>query len=319
MRLTAAGWLGIAIDIGGAHATCALVDDREVRRKATTTVREARLKPTLDVLEEMARRLLDEEQAVASDCAGVSLAFCAIVDDDRGCVLATLDEKFEDALDCDLPAWSERTFGLPLRIENDARLALLGEWWCGAAKGFDDVVMVTLGTGIGGAAMIGGRPLASRHRQAGVIGGHLPVTLTGRRCLCGGHGCAEAEASTWALPEICAEQPGFATSSLASESEIDFRTLFEHYDAGDGVAAAVLDHCCQVWGTLAVTLVHTYDPELLVFGGAVMTRGDDILPRIRALVEGRAWTPGRTVRIARAALADDAPLYGAIPFLGLSK
>jgi glucokinase len=85
------------------------------------------------------------------------------------------------------------------------------------------------------------------------------------------------------------------------------------------VAAAVLDHCRQVWGTLAVTLVHAYDPELLVFGGAVMSRGDDILPRVRLLVEGRAWTPGRTVQIARAALADDAPLYGAIPLLGLSK
>jgi glucokinase len=311
--------LGIAIDVGGGHVTCALVDDHEVRRKETAAVREARLKPTLVVLEEMTRRLLDQERAAASDCAGVSLAFCGIVDDDRGCVLATLDEKFEDALDCDLPAWSEQTFGLPLRLENDARLALLGEAWCGAATGFDDIVMVTLGTGIGGAAMIGGQLLSSKHRRAGTIGGHLPVTLSGRRCLCGGHGCAEAEASTWALPEICAEQPGFATSPLAAEPEIDFRTLFEHYDLGDDVAVAVLDHCCRVWGTLAVTLVHAYDPELLVFGGGVMSRGDDILPRIQALVDGRAWTPGRTVRIARAVLADDAPLYGAIPFLGLSR
>ncbi len=311
--------LGVAIDIGGGHVTCALVDGHGVRRKATEVVREAQLTPTLAVLEDMARRLLDEEGAAASDCAGVSLAFCGIVDDDRGSVLATLDDKFEDAIACDLPAWSQRAFGIPLRIENDARLALLGEWWRGAARGFDDVVMVTLGTGIGGAAMTGGRLLASRHRQAGAIGGHLPVTTTGRRCLCGGHGCAEAEASTWALLEICAEQPGFATSSLATEPAINFRTVFEHYDAGDGVAAAVLDHCYEVWATLAVTLVHAYDPELLVFGGAVMSRADDILPRVRVLVDERAWTPGRTVRIARAALADDAPLYGAIPFLGLAQ
>jgi glucokinase len=311
--------LGIAIDIGGRHVTCALVDDHGLCRKATEAVREAQLEPTLVLVEEMTRRLLDEEGAAASSCAGVSLAFCGIVDDDRGCVLATLEDKFEDAIACDLPAWSERVFGLPLRIENDARLALLGEWWGGAARGFDDVVIVTLGTGIGGAAMTGGRLLASRHRQAGAIGGHLPVTVTGRRCLCGGHGCAEAEASTWALPEICAEQSGFATSSLATEPTIDFRTVFEHYDAGDGVAAAVIDHCCQVWGTLAVTLVHAYDPELLVFGGAVMSRADDILPRVRALVDDRAWTPGRTVPIAPAELADEAALFGAIPFLGLAQ
>ena len=66
----------------------------------------------------MARRLLDEEGAAASGCAGVSLAFCGIVDDERGSVLATLDDKFEDAIACDLPAWSERAFGIPLRIEN---------------------------------------------------------------------------------------------------------------------------------------------------------------------------------------------------------
>jgi glucokinase len=311
--------LGIAIDLGGGHVTCALVDDHQVRRKATIVIREARLEPTLDVLEQLARRLLDEEGAAAPDCAGVALAFPGVVDGDRGSVLATPHEKFEDALECDLPAWSGRTFGLPLSIENDARLALLGEWWCGAATGFEDVVMVTLGTGIGGAAMTGGRLLVSRNRRAGSIGGHLPVTLAGRRCICGGHGCAEAEASTWALPAICAEQPGFGSSSLAAEREIDFRTLFEHYDAGDRVSAAVLDHCCRVWGTLAVTLAHAYDPELLVFGGAVMSRGDEILPRIRAQVEGRAGTFGRTVPIARAALADDASLYGAIPLLGLSR
>ena len=311
--------LGIAIDIGGSHVACALVNERTVLRKATAPVREARLKPTLDGLEHAARQLLDEEGETASACAGVSVAFCGIVDPDSGFVRATLDGKFEDAADCDLRAWSEHAFGLPLRLENDARLALLGEWWCGAAEGFEDVVMVTIGTGIGGAAMTGGRLLVSTHRQAGAIGGHLPVTLAGRPCLCGGHGCAEAEASTWALPEICAEQPGFAASGLAAEPRIDFRTLFEHYDAGDRVAAAVLDHCCRVWGTLSVALVHAYDPELLLFGGSVMNRGDDLLPRIQLLIDGRAWTPGRTVPIARATLAEDAPLYGAIPLLGLME
>lgn len=310
--------LGIAVDIGGAHTTVALVDGRTVRRKTSAAVVEARMEPTLAAVEEMTRGLLEEEGASADDCAGVSLGFCGIVDDETGRALATLDEKFEDALGCDLPGWSRRAFGLPIRLENDARLALLGEWWCGAAKGYDDVVMVTLGTGIGGAAMIAGKLLASTHRQAGVIGGHIPVTVGGRRCPCGGHGCAEAEASTWALPEICAQQSGFAASSLAAADGITFRTLFEHYDAGDAVAAQVLERCCDVWGTLAVALANAYDPEVLVFGGAVMRRADDILPRIRAHVDARAWTPGRTLPVERAALDDDAPLYGAIPLLGLT-
>jgi glucokinase len=67
-----------------------------------------------------------------------------------------------------------------------------------------------------------------------------------------------------------------------------------------------------------VTLIHAYDPEVLVLGGAVMRRGEEVLPRIRARVHDRAWTPGRRVRIDASALGDDAPLYGAIPLLGLA-
>jgi glucokinase len=166
--------------------------------------------------------------------------------------------------------------------------------------------------------MVDGRLLASRNHQAGVIGGHIPVNLDGRSCRCGGSGCAEAEASTWALPSICADWGGFAESSLAREERIDYGTLFRHYDAGDAVAAAVLERSYDVWATLAVTLIHAYDPEVLVLGGAVMRRGEEVLPRIRASVYDRAWTPGRRVRIEPAALGDDAPLYGAIPLLGLA-
>ncbi len=252
------------------------------------------------------------------DCIGVSIAFCGIVDAGGGRVVATPQGKFEDASELDLAGWSRDAFRLPLRLENDARQALLGEQWAGAARGFQDAALITLGTGIGGAAIVDGRLLASRHHQAGVIGGHIPVSIDGRACRCGGSGCAEAEASTWALPSICADWDGFAESSLAREERIDYATLFRHYDAGDAVAAAVLERSCDVWATLAVTLIHAYDPEVLVLGGAVMRRGEEVLPRIRARVHDRAWTPGRRVRIEPTALGDDAALYGAIPLLGLA-
>lgn len=309
--------LGVAIEIGGGHTTSAVVDATSVLRKATHHVVEPRLAATLSTVAGDVRGLLAELGSSLDDCGGVSLAFCGIVDEAAGVVLATPDGKFDDARDFDLSAWSKEAFGLPLWLENDARLALLGERMAGAARGYDDVVMITLGTGIGGAAMLGGRLLASGRHQAGVIGGHIPVAVTGRPCSCGGHGCAEAEASTWALPMICAEWAGFAESSLARESMIDYRTLFRHYDDGDRIAGEVLERSCQVWATLAVTLVHAYDPELLLLGGAVMRRSDDILPRIRAHVEARAWTPGRTIPVEKAVLGDDAPLYGAIPLLGL--
>lgn len=310
--------LGIAVEVGGGHTTCALVDSSRVLDKTSVDDLSTSLGRTLETVELGVRTLLAAAGVEPADCVGVSVAFCGIVDPGSGIVVATPQGKFEDARELDLAGWSRDAFGLQLRLENDARQALLGEHWAGAARGFQDVALITLGTGIGGAAMLDGRLLASSHHQAGVIGGHIPVSIDGRPCVCGGSGCAEAEASTWALPSICAGWSGFAESSLAREEQIDYATLFRHYDAGDPVAAAVLERSCDVWATLAVTLIHAYDPEVLVLGGAVMRRSDEVLPRIRARVYDRAWTPGREVRIEPTALGDDAPLYGAIPLLGLA-
>src|SRR5439155_23768344 len=118
----------------------------------------------------------------------------------------------------ELATWSRDTFGLRLCIENDARMALLGESYEGAARGFSDVVMMTLGTGIGGVTMIEGKLLRGKHSQAGCIGGHFPVLFSGRPCSCGGIGCAEAEASGWSLPAVVNDWPGIASSALAKYS-----------------------------------------------------------------------------------------------------
>jgi glucokinase len=310
--------LGIAVEVGGGHTTCALVDSSRVLDRTSVDGDTTSLAGTLEKVEVGVRALLAVAGAVPEECIGVSVAFCGIVDAGSGRVLATPEGKFEDASELDLAAWSRDAFGLQLRLENDTRQALLGEHWAGAARGFQDVALITLGTGIGGAAMVDGRLPVSRHHQAGVIGGHIPVSTDGRACRCGGRGCAEAEASTWALPSICAGWDGFADSSLAREERIDYATLFRHYDAGDAVAAAVLERSCDVWATLAVALIHAYDCEVLVLGGAVMRRSEEVLPRIRARVYDRAWTPGRNVRIEQTALGGDASLYGAIPLLGLA-
>jgi len=306
------------VEVGGGHATCALVDSEHIIDKRRLDGVNARLATTLDMVEVAVRSLLDKAGVVPADCSGVALGFCGIVDAGSGRVVAVPQGKFEDARELDLPGWGRSAFGLPLHLENDARLALLGEHRFGAARGYHDVAMITLGTGIGGAAMVGGRLLTSRNHQAGAIGGHIPVGIDGRPCTCGGNGCAEAEASTWALSAICADWPGFAKSSLVSEERIDYRTLFRHYDRHDALATAVLERSCDVWATLALTLIHAYDPEIVILGGGVMRRSEEVLPRIRARVHGRAWTPGRRVEIRQAALGDDAPLYGAIPLLGLA-
>jgi glucokinase len=223
-------------------------------------------------------------------------------------VLST-NGKYEDTVTFDFESWSLQSLGVPVRVENDARLALRGEMYAGAARGVSDVVMFTLGTGIGGVAAMEGKPLVGAHGQAGVLGGHVPVRAHGRRCTCGGQGCAEAEASGWSLPMVCREWPGFAESCLA-DKPLNFKSLFDCSSAGDKVAIEVRDHCLTVWGMMAVAAVHSFDPELIVLGGGAIRAADQIVPPLQQYVEQNTWTPWGKVRIAVAELGDHAAALG---------
>ncbi len=244
----------------------------------------------------------------------MALGFCGLADARIGRVVST-NKKYEDAPSIDFDAWCRQEFGLRFVIENDARMALLGERHAGAARGCDNVVMITLGTGIGGAAMIEGKLLRGKHAQAGCLGGHLPARVGGRPCTCGAIGCLEAEASGWSLPFLASEWRGFSASKLAGQENIDFKMLFKLADAGDRVAVEILDYCLKVWATGAVGLIHAYDPERIVIGGGVMRSAAVIIPHIQAYVNQHAWTPWGKVEIVAAQLGNDAGLFGAIPLL----
>jgi len=297
----------LAVDLGGTHAACALVDETQILARETVDLPgSASLRAALDAIEGPLSRIHAAHHADA-----IGFGFCGLVDS-RNTRIRSTNGKYTDAVSLDLSAWSRQTFGLPLRLENDARLALLGECHAGAAQGETDVVMFTLGTGIGGVAMINGRLLRGKHEQAGVLGGHIPVTLTGRRCTCGGLGCAESEASGWSLPLVAGEWPGFETSALASR-RIDFENLFSCAAAGDPVARELVDHCLKVWGAAAVAAIHSFDPEILVYGGGVMKSADAILPFLQEYVRQNAWTPWGTVGVRAAQLGNDAALLGVVP------
>ncbi len=304
----------LVIDLGGTHANCAIIEDRRIL--TSRSVNSSALKglaPVLPLIAETFRALAAETGIVLRDLAGLAFSFCGIVNTAEGRVTST-NQKYDDAPGIDLQAWARREFGLRFRIENDARMALLGESFAGAAAGFRDVVMFTLGTGIGGAAMIDGRLLRGKHYQGGCLGGHFPVLFTGRKCTCGAIGCAEAEAAGWSLPLVCKETPRFETSAL-SGGEVDFEHLFRAADAGDEVAIAVRERCLRIWAVNTVASVHAYDPEVVVYGGGVMRSANVIIPYIQYYVHRHAWTPWGKVQVRRAELGNDAGLLGAIPLL----
>jgi len=305
----------LVIDLGGTHATLAVVEDNNIIGSEELALDRAHgLGSVLPLFVSTFSTLLARLGVTRESCDGLALSFCGLADSRTGRVVST-NQKYDDATSLDLPAWCRREFNLPFKIENDARMALLGEQFAGAAKGFDDVVMITLGTGIGGAAMMNGQLVRGKHVQGGCLGGHLPVLFDGRQCTCGAIGCTEAEASGWALPLIAKEWPGFAESKLAKESEVNFRAVFTLATNGDAVAKGIRDRCIRVWAAGAVGLVHAYDPEVIVIGGGVMRSADVIIPVIQEHVIKHSWTPWGNVQVKSAELGNHAGLLGAVPLL----
>jgi glucokinase len=302
----------LAVDLGGSHAECAVIQNNAITATQTVAVSgRSGLGGLLPVIRDSLLGLLVTAGIKPSNCSAFVLGFPGIVSAREKRILATND-KFDDGPELDLENWSRTELGLPFLIENDARLALLGEYRCGAAQGVCDAVMITLGTGIGGAALLDGKLLQSKHGLAGTIGGHLPVVLQGRLCSCGNRGCAEAEAATTFLRSIYSEQPGGEAGVLATADQFGFAELFQAADGGDRPAMATLERCLAVWSALTVALIHAYDPEVVVFGGSILKRQAQILPILRDYVRKHAWTPGRVVPLRASVLGSQAALYGAL-------
>jgi glucokinase len=305
----------LAVDIGGTHANCGLVeDDRILANESVDIAFTSGMAAVLSKISDVFHRLVDRHSLSLKDFRGVAVGFPGLVDSRISRVVST-NKKYDDAPQMDFGAWARGGLNLPLRIENDARMALLGESYGGAARGFADVVMMTLGTGIGGVAMIEGKLLRGKHAQAGCLGGHIPVLFNGRPCTCGGIGCAEAEASGWSLPQIIRDTPGFSASSLSRHEQPGFKQLFEEAQRGDQLALTVRDRCLNIWAADAVALIHAYDPEVIVIGGGVMESANVILPYIESYTHKYAWTPWGKVQIRSAQLANNAALLGAVPLL----
>lgn len=206
----------------------------------------------------------------------VGIAVPGVVDPTSGRMLHAND-KYDFLRAFDLRGWAAGEFDLPAVVENDARAALIGETSTGSASGERDAVLVTLGTGIGTAAMIDGIPLRGVSGHAGILGGHVTVDIDGPICPCGNVGCAEALASARALRE---RSEGLSVKDLfESDEHTDVRDSFLH-----------------VWGATAVILIHMYDPSVVVLSGGILRAGDAVSAPIEAYVREHLWPSMTTPR-----------------------
>jgi glucokinase len=214
----------------------------------------------------------------------VGVALPGVVDRRAG-TLVRAHDKYSSLAGVDVRAWAEEAFGAPAAIENDARAALVGETVHGVAAGARDAVLMTIGTGIGTAAMMGGVVLRGATDHAGILGGHVTVDVGAGACNCGNVGCAESLASTWALRS----HPDLRTHP-------DLRALIEAAGHDRG-ARDVLDRFVRVWGAALVTLCHAYDPAVAIVSGGVLGARDAIVPGLTAHLERHLWSSAHRPRV----------------------
>jgi glucokinase len=301
----------LVADIGGTRIKIGVVREQIVLAREIIEARSHEsLWLQLPRIADAFRRVATSSGVAWRECTAVAVAFPSLVDSRGHGKILTSYGKYEDAPGVDLQQWAREELGLPVIVENDSRVALLGEWTSGAGRGFDDLVMLTLGTGLGTSAIMNGQLIRGRHGQAGVLGGHLTVRFGGRRCTCGNRGCSEAEASTAVLPQVARENPRFATSRLSSASPIDYLAVFKYAREQDDCAIALYERSIEVWSALIVNLIHAYDPERVIVGGGIMAGAADFFADLRRSVYSNAHTPWGAVEIVAAELGDAAALFG---------
>lgn len=247
---------------------------------------------------------------------GVGIAFPGIVDSDNNKILSKY-VKYPDARRVDLSGWAQKHWGIPLALENDARAALVGEWQYGAGRNCDNLVLITLGTGVGSAALIHGKLLKGKHYHAGNLGGHIAINLHGVECNCGSVGCVESEASTWALQKQVTHAAQFKTSALSRESEINFNTVFACAAKGDALAIQIQENCLKAWATGILNLILSYDPERVVIGGGIMTGKNLLIPYVRRMIERDSWINDIPIELVVAEQVEYAGILGMYYLLSL--
>ena len=203
--------------------------------------------------------------------------------------------------------------GLPVRAGNDANVAALGEAWKGGGMGCDNMVLATLGTGVGGGIIIGGKPVSGAHGAGGEIG-HIPLCKDETEpCGCGKFGCAEQYCSATGVVRVTKRYlDAHDTPSVLRDLETLTATdIFDAAKAGDAAAQEALEQVYDLMGQFLASICCVADPEVVVLGGGVSRAGQPLLDGTRKYFDRYVFHASRNTRFALASLGNDAGAYGA--------
>lgn len=294
----------LSMDIGGTAVKLGLVDEEgRIHGKREASVHFDGYKtPILTTAIREARAFLRERNIPIE---GIGVSATGQIDTRERTVVGT-NGKIPGYEGTQIGRELEEAFGLPVTALNDANAAALGECFAGRAKGMEDVVMLTLGTGVGGGVIIGGKIYGGMRGIAGELG-HFTLYQDGEPCACGKRGCYENYASATALVR--------AAQRAAEETDMDGRTVFGRAAQGDARMLGVISRWLDDVAAGITGLVHIFNPRMVLIGGGISAQEKLLIEPLRQRVLSQVMPRfAQGLCLERASLSNDAGLIGAACF-----
>ena len=317
----------LGIDLGGTNIAVGIVDENYqiVHKDSVPTEAQRAPEAIVDDMAMLCRRVLDARGLTLADVAAIGIAAPGTINSKDGYVEYANNLPFHH-----LPIVAmlrERLDNVPVFVDNDANAAALGEAVAGAAKGTENSIMITLGTGVGGGIVINNKVYSGFNGAGGELG-HVVIVADGAQCSCGRKGCWEAYSSATALIRMTKEKmdecAASGRSTLMTEiaekkGRINGRTSFDAMRAGDAAAKEVVDTYLHYLACGITNMINIFQPEVLSIGGGVSGEGQSLIDALLPLVKSECYGGGTLTKVTDlriAQLGNDAGIVGAA-LLGL--
>ena len=304
------------VDVGGTNIEVGIVDDDH------QVVDRAKCDTPTEGPDAVVATIIELIESLDEDPVAIGAGIPGVVHDGDVLTVPNLDNWTERV---DLEAELEDGLGIPVALGNDVNVGLLGEWIAGAACGFDDVLGVWMGTGIGGGLILAGRPFYGSQGAAGEIG-HVIARPGGALCTCGRRGCVEAYAGRRSMAAVAEAMvdAGRRTSLFEIRDDEGKRKLTSKVwaralEESDELAEQLFEMAIETLGIGIASVVNTTDVELVVIGGGLAEKlGQDLADRVEAAAKPWMLRPNPDLAWLPAALGDDSGVVGAAS-LGRAK
>ena len=305
----------VGIDLGGTFIKGGIVTENGkiiLSKKIKTEVEKGNDK-IVENMNTLINLLLEDAKINKQNIIGVGIGVPGTIDSEKGVVVCAHNLNFYNFK---IVKKLEELSSLKVKIENDANLALLGEAMFGAAKGCNEVVMITLGTGVGGGAIVKGK-LLEGNKSAGAEFGHTVIVVDGNKCNCGRRGCFEAYSSATALINKTKEQMEQNKNSkmweVGSIENVDGETVFKYLKT-DKTAQEVLSWYVKHLACGVINFANVFRPQVFVIGGGIANQGDVIIKPLKEYMKKELFASGMSpdVKVVAAKLENNAGVLGSV-------